>query len=390
MIDQSFLTWPFFEDHHRELARTLESWTERELATEHHGDEYAVSAQLVSKLGSAGWLSYCVPASHSGKFPKLDVRSLCLCRETLARTNGLADFAFAMQGLGAGPISLFGSESQKVAYLPAVARGEKIAAFALSEKAAGSDVAAIATRADEKSDHFLLNGEKTWISNAGIADFYIVFARTSDAGTLNTGAKGLSAFIVDANTPGFCVSEKIAVTSPHPLGTIQFKDCKLPKHSLLATPGDGFKVAMATLDVFRSTVGAAALGFARRALEEAVQHVKNRRLFGQLLKDFQLTQQKIADMATEIDASALLIYRAAWAKDSGSARITREAAMAKMFATESAQKVIDSAMQLLGGNGVVSDSILERLYRDIRPLRIYEGTTEIQKLIIATQLLSKD
>ena len=290
-----------------------------------------------------------------------------------------------MQGLGSGPISLFGTPELHERLLGPVARGERIAAFALSEEAAGSDVSALATSARRDGTGWVLNGQKCWISNAGLADFYTVVARTGEA----PGAKGLSAFIVEAGTPGLATAP-IQVISPHPLGTVTFEECRVPAANLLGAPGEGFKIAMATLDVFRSTVGAAALGFARRALHEAAHHARNRRLFGQALAQFQLTRGKVADMAVEIDAAALLIYRAAWLKDSGADRVTREAAMAKLFATESAQRIIDQAVQILGGQGVVAGSVLERLYRDIRPLRIYEGTSEIQKLIIAAQVLGPE
>ena len=385
MPDRTFLTWPFFDEEHRDLAQRLKAWAEAHLVEAHQADEYTATQALVRKLAEGGWLRYSVPAPYGGLYDRLDVRSLCLIRETLAWHSGLADFAFAMQGLGSGPISLFGTEEQRVAYLPAVARGEKIAAFALSEKEAGSDVAALATTAERDGDHYVLGGSKTWISNAGIADFYVVFARTGEA----PGAKGLSAFVVDADAEGLSVTEKIEVIAPHPLGTLSFEECRVPRSALLGQPGQGFKIAMATLDVFRSTVGAAALGMARRALDETLRHVRRRHVFGKALSDFQMTQAKLADMATEIDASALLVYRAAWRKDNGADRITREAAMAKAYATEAAWRIIDHAVQLFGGLGVTTGTVVERLYRDIRPLRIYEGTTEIQKIIIANQVLKQ-
>jgi acyl-CoA dehydrogenase len=334
-------------------------------------------------MGDAGWLKYVVPASHGGTHKTLDVRSLCLARETLARTTGLADFAFAMQGLGSASISLYGSDELKAAYLPKVAAGRQIAAFALSEPEGGSDVAAMTTAATRDGNHFVLNGRKTWISNAGIADHYVVFARTGEA----PGAKGLSAFVVDADAKGLSIPERIPVIAPHPLGTVAFDGCRIPAGQMLGQPGEGFKIAMATLDIFRSTVGAAALGFARRALDEAVARARSRRVFGQTLGEFQLIQQKIADMAVKVDAAALLIYRAAWVKDTLQARVTREASMAKLYATDSAQEVIDDAVQIFGGMGVVSGVPVERLYREIRALRIYEGTSEIQKLVIAGQAL---
>ncbi|MBV8652484.1 MAG: acyl-CoA dehydrogenase family protein, partial [Alphaproteobacteria bacterium] len=341
--------------------------------------------RFVEMLGDAGWLRYSVPKAYGGLNEKLDVRSLCLVRETLARISGLADFAFAMQGLGSASIALYGSDALKQAYLPKVCAGRQIAAFALSEPEGGSDVAALRMTARAEGDGYVLDGRKTWISNAGIADHYVVFARTGGA----PGAKGLSAFVVDAGTKGLTIAEKIPVIAPHPLGTLAFEACRVPQSHRLGGPGDGFKIAMATLDIFRSTVGAAALGFARRALDEAVARVKAREAFGKPLAEFQMTQQKLAEMATEIDAAALLIYRAAWTKDRVAERVTREAAMAKMYATEAAQRVIDAAVQLHGGMGVVSGVPVERLYREIRALRIYEGTTEIQKLVIAAQVLAE-
>ncbi|HYD66297.1 acyl-CoA dehydrogenase family protein [Azospirillum sp.] len=385
MPDRSFLSWPFFEDHHRHLAEDLDAWaaaTVPALAHAAEDDLDGACRALVKALGGAGWLRYAVPASHGGVHERLDVRSLCLVRETLARHAGLADFAFAMQGLGTGPITLFGTDAQKDAYLPRVGRGDSIAAFALSEPEAGSDVAATATTARRDGDGWVLDGAKTWISNGGIADHYVVFARTGEA----PGAKGLSAFIVDADSPGLGVAARIDVTAPHPLATLRFDGCRVPAGRLLGQPGEGFKIAMATLDVFRSTVGAAALGFARRALDEAVRHAGSRRLFGAPLGDLQMTQAKLADMATEVDAAALLVYRAAWTKDSGAPRVTREAAMAKLYATEAAQRVIDAAVQIFGGLGVTRGQIVETLYREIRPLRIYEGASEVQKIVIARQL----
>ena len=385
MADTSFLHWPFFDDRHRDLAAAVDRWAGEALADGGHGsgDIDAACRDLVARLGDGGWLAHSVPASHGGASERLDVRSLCLMRETLARHEGLADFAFAMQGLGSGPISLFGTDGQKDRYLPPVREGKAIAAFALSEAEAGSDVAALATEARLDGNGWRLNGAKTWISNAGIADHYVVFARTGEA----PGAKGLSAFIVDADAPGFSVSERFDLIAPHPLGTLTFEDCRLPAESLIGETGDGFRIAMATLDVFRPTVGAAALGFARRALDEAVGRARERELFGRPLADLQMTQARIADMATAVDASALLVYRAAWAKDSGAERISREASMAKMHATEAAQAVIDGAVQIFGALGVVSGVKVEELYREIRALRIYEGATEVQKLIIARQTM---
>ena len=376
MADKTFLAWPFFDDAHRALAEKLEAWTAREIKPHEH-DEHDVDSlciKFVRALGEAGWLRYAVPKAYGGAYETLDVRSLCLIRETLARTSGLADFAFAMQGLGSASIALFGSEALRQRYLPKVCAGTQIAAFALSEPEGGSDVAALRTTARSDGDHYVLDGTKTWISNGGIAHHYVVFARTGEA----PGAKGLSAFVVDADAPGLSVTERIAVIAPHPLGTLSFKNCRVPAAQRLGAPGEGFKIAMATLDVFRSTVGAAALGFARRALDEAVARVQSRQAFGQKLAEFQMTQARIADMAVDVDAAALLVYRAAWTKDRAAPRVTREAAMAKMYATEAAQRVIDAAVQLHGGLGVVSGVPVERLYREIRSLRIYEGTTEIQ------------
>ena len=383
MADTSYLDWPFLDDGHRKLAGQLGAWIGKEIAA--HGtdgiDQYC--RDCVKKLGAGGWLNYVVPASQGGVHARLDVRSLCLLREHLAYADGLADFAFAMQGLGTASISLSGSDELKSQYLPPVARGERIAAFALSEPDAGSDVAAMKTTAKRDGNHFVIDGTKTWISNGGIADHYVVFARTGEA----PGAKGLSALVVDADNPGLEIVEKITLMAPHPLARIRFKAARVPVSHLLGEPGEGFKIAMATLDIFRSTVGAAALGFARRALDEAVGRAQSRQAFGQPLAGFQLIQAELAEMAVKIDAAALLVYRAAWVKDVGNARVTREAAMAKLYATEAAQEVIDAAVQIFGGTGVVADVPVERLYREIRALRIYEGTSEIQKLVIAGQTL---
>jgi acyl-CoA dehydrogenase len=386
MADRTFLAWPFFDDAHRALAEKLDAWTAREIAPHEHdeSDVDALSARFVRMLGDAGWLKYAVPKAHGGHFDKLDVRSLCLIRETLARTSGLADFAFAMQGLGSASIALFGSDALKRKYLQKVCAGTQIAAFALSEPEGGSDVSAMRTTARRDGDSYVVDGSKAWISNGGIAGHYVLFARTGEA----PGAKGLSAFVVDADAPGLTIAERIQVIAPHPLATLAFRNCRIPASQLLGKPGEGFKIAMATLDIFRSTVGAAALGFARRALDEALTRAQAREAFGQKLADFQTTQNKIADMAVEIDAAALLVYRAAWTKDRVADRVTREASMAKMFATEAAQRIIDAAVQLHGGLGVVSGVPVERLYREIRSLRIYEGTTEIQKLVIAGQVLA--
>ncbi len=380
------LDWPFFDDRHRELARSLEQWASDSLSdVGHHGDVDAVCRDLVRRLGAAGWLRHAVPAAHGGVSDRLDSRSLCLIREILARHAGLADFAFAMQGLGSGAIALYGSDALKQRYLTRVAKGEWIAAFALSEPDAGSDVAAMTTTAHLDGARYVLDGTKTWISNGGIADFYTVIARTGEA----AGAKGLTAFVVDANAPGLEVAERIDVIAPHPLATLRFRACAVPAEQRLGEAGQGFRVAMETLDIFRASVAAAALGFARRALQEALEHVRSRRMFGQALADFQLTQAGVADMATTIDSSALLTYRAAWLRDVKGVRTTREAAMAKLAATEGAQQVIDRAVQMFGGRGVMSEHVVERLYREIRPLRIYEGASEVQKLIIARETLKE-
>ncbi len=383
-VDKSYLQWPFFEDHHRTLAANLEVWCQKNLGDHNHSDIDQACRDLLAKLAAGGWLKYVVPKAYGGIFDEFDVRSLCLIRETLARHDGLADFVFAMQGLGSGTITLFASDEIKQAYLPDVATGKKMAAFALTELESGSDVANMTTNAEDKGDHYLVNGAKTLISNGGIADYYVLFVRTGEA----PGAKGLSAMILDADVQGLEITERIEVIAPHPLATMTFKDCKIPRAKLLGQAGSGFKASMATLDIFRSTVGAAALGFARRAISDALSRTKQRQLFGAPLHDLQLVQAMLADSAVDIDASALLIYRAAWTRDTTGQRITREAAMAKMHATEMAQKVIDKAIQIFGGMGVVKGVKVEELYREIRALRIYEGATEVQKIIIARQLLN--
>jgi acyl-CoA dehydrogenase len=375
MSDRSFLDWPFFEERHRTLAGELEAWCEAELTDEHEDNVDHACRDLIAKLGVSGWLRHCVPNEEG----KLDVRSLALIRETLARHNGLADFAFAMQGLGSGTISLFGTHEQKARYLPAVARGEKIAAFALTEPESGSDVASISTTAEAADGAWVVNGAKTYISNGGIADYYILFARTGEA----PGAKGLSAFVVDRGTPGLDDSERIEVIAPHPLATLHFKDMRLPASALLGERGRGFAHAMATLDIFRTTVGAAALGFARRALDEATERALTRRLGAGTLADNPITQSKLAEMVLDVETSALLIYRAAWLRDVKGLRNSREAALAKLHATDSAQSVIDKAVQMFGGLGVTRGVPVERLYREIRALRIYEGASEVQKVVIA-------
>ena len=389
-MDHDYLDWPFFDAHHGVLARALDTWAAANLTHVHADsnsrDVDAVCRALVASLGRAGWLRHAVGGlEHGGAGDSVDTRAICLIRETLARHAGLADFAFAMQGLGSGAISLFGTIEQQRAWLPRVADGSAIAAFALSEPDAGSDVAALQCAARRDGDAWVLDGEKTWISNGGIADFYIVFARTEHHG--ERSARGISAFIVDAATPGLEIAERIDVIAPHPLARLRFADCRVPAACLIGAEGQGFKVAMATLDVFRTSVAAAALGFARRALAEALAHAQARPMFGKTLADLQLTQAKLAQMALEIDAAALLTYRAAWLRDSGK-RVTKEAAMAKLAATESAQRVIDSAVQLFGGQGVQSGQVVEGLYREIRALRIYEGASEVQLLIIARELLA--
>ncbi len=378
MTDTSFLDWPFFEPRHRDLAAALDSWCAAHLPVD-HADVDAACRKLVAMLGQGGWLHH----SGAGEGERLDVRTLCLIRETLARHDGLADFAFAMQGLGMGPVSLFGTPDQR-AWLDRTRAGTAISAFALTEPGSGSDVAATATTATRVQGGWLIEGEKTWISNGGIADVYVIFARTGEA----PGARGLSAFLMPADAPGLEIAERLAVIAPHPLARLRLKGVVLPESALIGKAGDGFKLAMSVLDVFRSTVGAAALGFARRALDESLSRVKARRIQGQALAELQLVQGHLADMALKIDAAALLVYRAAWVKDSGAARVTREAAMAKLYATEAAQEVIDMAVQLHGGDGVRQGSVVESLYREIRALRIYEGASDVQRVVIARGLLA--
>jgi acyl-CoA dehydrogenase len=391
MSARRYLEWPFFAPHHRTLAQRLDAWAEQTLRDAAEPEGRAAADERcrdhVRALAQAGWTGYCVPAEGDAHF---DVRALTLIRETLAWHDGLADFAFAMQGLGSGAIALAGSAELKERYLPQVAHGQKIAAFALSEPNAGSDVAALTCRARREGDDYLLEGEKTWISNGGIADFYCVFARTSEPeqradGTVS--ARGISAFVVDADRAGFAVSERIEGLAPHPLGTLKFTRCRIPGRQRLGAEGEGFKLAMRTLDVFRTSVAGAALGFAQRALDETLRHVKSRELFGRKLAELQLTQAALADMACALDAARLLTYRAAWSRDQGMSA-TGEVAMSKMAATESAQAIIDRAVQLFGGRGVRHGEVTERLYREIRALRIYEGATEVQKLIIARELLA--
>ncbi len=391
-MDLSYLDWPFFGPEHRALAERIEAWAPQGLAGVVHGDPGeggraatdAACQDLVRRLGTSGLTRFAVPKSHGGETALLDSRSLCIIREHLAYHDGLADFAFAMQGLGSGVISLAGSTEQKARYLPRVAAGEAIAAFALSEPEAGSDVGAMSTAARRDGDAWVLDGRKTWISNGGIADFYVVFARSDPE---SKGARGISAFVVEAGTPGLAIAERIDVIAPHPLATLEFSACRIPAANLLGEAGQGFKLAMGNLDIFRSSVAAAALGFARRAFDEACARAQSRPMFGARLADLQLTQAAIGDMATMIDSAALLTYRAAWLRDIKGVRTTREAAMAKMTATENAQQVIDRAVQLFGGLGVKSGEMVERLYREVRALRIYEGATEVQKIIIARESL---
>jgi acyl-CoA dehydrogenase len=380
MADKSFLSWPFFEDRHRDLAASIDRWCQSHLPVD-RSDVDAACRALVAKLGRDGWLMHATADPEAPGAP--DLRALCLIRETLARHDGLADFAFAVQALGAGAIGLFGTTMQRQ-WLKRTRAGDAIAAFAMSEAEAGSDAANIAMTAIRDGGDYVLNGEKTWISNGGIADFYVVFARTGEA----PGAKGISAFLIPMPAAGLSVAERIEVIAPHPLARIRFEDVRVPVGAVVGKPGEGFRIAMATLDVFRTAVGAAALGFARRALDETLARARRRRLFGAALSDLQMVQANIAEMALDVDAAALLVYRAAWIKDMGAERVTREAAMAKLFATERAQDAIDKAVQLHGGDGVRRGHIVESLYREIRALRIYEGASEVQKVVIARQLLS--
>ena len=391
MSDTTFLHWPFFDESHRNFATDLKTWAEQEIAPLENDDHHTIETldrsfkNIINKLGDAGWLKYTIPKAFGGALDDFDVRHMALARSILGYHTGLADFAFAMQGLGSGPITLFGSEKLKKKYLPDIGLGNRLAAFAISEPAGGSDVASMSTSAILDGNHYVINGVKTWISNAGIADQYVVFARTGDA----PGAKGLSAFVIDADNPGLEITDRINVIAPHPLGTLTLTDCRVPTSNMLGQSGEGFKVAMTTLDIFRTTVGGAALGFARRAMDEAIHRSKTREAFGKKIGDFQIIQAKIGDMAVKIDASALLVFRSAWVKDVQRIRVTRESSMAKLYATESAQEVIDEAVQIFGGMGVVSGVIVERLYREIRALRIYEGTSEIQKLVVAGQAMAE-
>ena len=384
-IDRAHLDWPFFADHHRALATELDAWALTSLPRSDHADVDRSCRELVRALGADGFLRYCVPASHGGALPGLDSRALCVVRETLAYHDGLADFAFALQGLGSGAITLAGTDAQKAHWLPAVGAGSAIAAFALSEPDAGSDVAAMTTRAVRDRGEWVLDGCKTWISNGGIADFYCVFARTSEG----TDSRGISAFVVPAETAGLRIAERIEVIAPHPLARLEFAACRLPHDAMLGAEGEGMKLALRTLDIFRASVAAAALGFARRAADEALGRARERSMFGSTLADTQLAQATLAGMAMSIDAAALLTYRAAWLRDVKGAKTTKEAAMAKWSATESAQEVIDQAVQMFGALGVTRGQTVEKLYREIRALRIYEGATDVQKLVVARELLRR-
>jgi acyl-CoA dehydrogenase len=389
IVNLSHLDWPFFEKRHRELAMAVTEWLTA-LPADDRGIENgptsadAACREWVRRLGAAGYLRYCVPSAWGGTLETVESRSLCVVREALAAHDALADFAFAMQGLGSGAISLGGSDALRAAWLPKVAKGEAIAAFALSEPEAGSDAAALRTTAMRAPDGWRLDGTKTWISNGGIADFYCVFARTDASAP---PAKGISAFLVASDTPGLVISERIGVMSPHPLATIAFDGCVVPEANCLGAPGEGFALAMRTLDIFRVSVGAAATGFARRALAEALGHASHRAMFGATLGTQPLAQAMLGDMATDVDAAALLTYRAAWQRDTQSGRMTGVAAMAKLGATELAQRVIDHALQLHGARGVRVGEIVERLYRDIRALRIYEGATEVQRMLVGREML---
>ncbi|MEM6833114.1 MAG: acyl-CoA dehydrogenase family protein [Pseudomonadota bacterium] len=387
MLDTTFLDWPFFDQSHRDLALRLDDWCQRHIVPLGHSED-DVDGQcryLLALLAEGGWLRYAVPKAYGGTLETLDVRSLCLIRETLGRYSGLADFVFAMQGLGSGTITVAGSEAQRDAYLPNVANGKYCAAFALTELASGSDVANMETTAEDRGDHYVINGAKTYISNGGIANFYTLFARTGEA----PGARGISAFIVNAETPGLEIAERIHVMAPHPLATLKFTDMVVPKDNRISDAGTGFKAAMGTLDIFRTTVGAAALGFARRALEDALERTTSRELFGKTLVEQPVVQADLAEMALKVDTSALLIYRSGWTRDIAGKRNSREAAMAKLHATETAQEVIDKSLQMHGGLGVVHGQMVESLYREIRALRIYEGASEVQRVVIARQLLDQ-
>ncbi|MCC8952766.1 acyl-CoA dehydrogenase family protein [Bradyrhizobium sp. Pear77] len=382
-ISRDWLDNPFFEARHRTLGEAINRFVESgAIDAIDHGDLDNACRKLVGELGAAKLLD-CAVATPDGDLTTIDSRSICLSRESLAYADGLADFAFAMQGLGSGAIALAGAPSLRRLVLPKVRSGEWLAAFALSEKEAGSDVAAMTCAARTDGDSYVIDGEKTWISNGGIADVYTVFARTEEA----PGSRGISAFVLFPDDPGFSVVDRIDIVAPHPLATIRFDNCRIPAERRLGAPGTGFRIAMQTLDVFRASVAAASLGFARRALDEAIAHARDRRMFGGTLADLQLTQASLGDMATETEGAAMLTYSAAWRRDIRKLPTTREAAMAKLAATETAQRVVDRAVQMFGGRGVRKGEIVESLYREVRALRIYEGATEVQKLIVARDLL---
>jgi acyl-CoA dehydrogenase len=387
MYDDQFLTLPFFEDHHRSLAADFSAWIEAELGGEHDLEHEVgkTTRELARKMGRAGWLRYCVPRAFGGAFESLDSRSICIQREQLTRHFALSDAALSMQGIGSAGISLFGQPETQAIYLPKVLSGEYISALALTEPQSGSDVANTASTAQRDGDYYVIEGTKDWISNAGIADYYITIARTGEG----PGAKGLTAFVVDADNPGLRVSALHDIMAPHPVGTLEYSNCRVPAQRVLGRPGDGFKVAMATLDIFRPTAAACALGLARRALDEAWAWIRERRMFGRALAEFQNTQMRVADMASDIDAAALLVYRAAWIKDRGIARPTRSASMAKLFASEAVGRVVDTALQLFGALGIKRGTTIERLYREARVMRIYEGTSEIQRLIIGNDVIKE-
>jgi acyl-CoA dehydrogenase len=378
---------PFLDQDHSSLRARVRQWVEKNIfpGGGENQDLDEEARRLVQQLGNQGFLAYTVPKEFGGAREKVQARDLCIVRQELARGSALADTMFAIQALGSHPITLFGTGEQKQRYLPPVAGGTRIAAFALTEPEAGSDISGLQTRAARRGKEYCLTGTKRFISNAGIADSYVVFAST----TPEKKGKGISAFVVDANSPGLIVKERTRVISPHPIGVIEFEECVIGENSLLGHEGDGLKIALGTLDVLRCTVGAAALGFAQRAMEEAVDYAGKRRQFDRPLTDFQGTQFKLADMATELEAARLLVYQAACANDSGAADAKLKSSMAKLFATEAAQRIVDQALQIHGGMGVVVGSVVERLYRDVRALRIYEGTSEIQKIVIARELLRK-
>lgn len=385
MKDWTLWELPFFGPEHKALEAALRRWRENFPAIEREIASLSLDEQcgvLLRELGKAGLLAYAVPDPTTGG--KVDVRSACIVREALAYDSALADFVFAIQGIGSAPIWMYGSEQLKLTYLADNRNGLRSAAFAMSEPDGSSDVSALSTRACVDGNDYVIDGVKSWISNGGIADQYIVIARTEDI----PGAKGLSAIVVDANTPGLSIESRINIISPHPIATIRFDGCRVPRSQLLGRPGEGFKMAMSTLDIFRTSVGAAAVGLARRALDETVERVRGRRMFGKQMSEMDTIRMKVADMSLDLEMAVLIVYRAAWLKDTADRSVTREVAMAKLGATEAAQRVIDAAVQLFGGLGVTQGSIIERLYREVRPMRIYEGASEVQKLIIGKKMLS--